>query len=130
MGSTDLGQDQVHRITIIEGTKDELVERVEAFFEYREQQRMKIVPIEKSQFQNVCRMAMSTSSVREVVNFIRYQIGRARQNEKWQNNGFGEALVKELEAVANLDQSVSIELVRLFLGFWSRHAVYKRLNDN
>ena len=121
----------IDRITTIESRKDELVEKVEAFFENREKNGVNVVvPIKKNQFENVCRMAMATTSVKEVINFIRYQIGRAKENEGWRDNRFGEELVKEIDAVAKLDTSVSIELVRLFLGFWNRHALYKRPDNN
>ncbi len=127
MGSTISAID---RITTIESKKDELVEEVESFFEDREERRTDVVPIKKNQFENVCRMAMATTSVKEVMNFIRYQIGRDKDNQGWGNSNFGEDLIKKIDMVAKLDLSVSIELVRLFLGFWNRHALYKRPDNN
>ena len=114
----------LNRIIAIEEKKDELVKKAEEFF----QDRGDNVPIDKNQFENVCRMAMTTESINEIKNFIRYQIGRAKQNEGWQDRDFGKKLVDMIEEIAKLhdEQSVKIGYVRLFLGFWNRHAVYLR----
>jgi len=107
-----------------------LVEHVEEFFDDRRKRGVTVIPDERrlgrAQFENVLRVAMGTISVREVINFIRYQIGRDRNNTGWGNNAFGEELIRKIDAVAKLDQSVSIDLVRLFLGFLKRHVVYER----
>jgi hypothetical protein len=126
MGSST--KEKIDRVIIIANNKDKLVEMVEEFFKERSESEAisEVVPIKKNQFENVLRMSMISSSVGEVINFIRYQIGRAKTNEGWRNAEFGENLISKIQEVAKIDPSVKIELVRLFLGFLNRQAVYER----
>lgn len=128
MGSTI---SPIDRIIAIERQKDELVEKAEEFFnDRRAMQGAGVVPVKKNQFENVCRMAMATTSVKEVKNFIRYQIGRANKSQGWRDNRFGEELIKKIDEVATLDSSIAIDLVRHFLGYWNRHSIYERPDND
>jgi len=53
--------------------------------------------MEESQLRNVLNVVQDSQSVPMVVNFIRYQIGRARTGEHWQHNGFGLQVIDDLE---------------------------------
>jgi len=127
METTSLAMQQINHVILIESSRDKLVEMVEKFFEERRSSGSVIVPLERSQFENILRVAISTSSVKEVINFIRYQIGRERSSDRgWRNGDFGEKLIRQINEVAGLNPSVAIRLVRLFLGFLGRHAIYEQ----
>jgi hypothetical protein len=60
--------------------------------------------------------------------FIRYQEGRAQQGEGWRSGDFGKDLrtaLAEVEKDAGDDQALSMELVRLFLGYLMREARWR-----
>jgi len=124
----------VERFSRIEGNKDSLVEGIEKFFEQRKKEGKKELPVKMTQLQNLMGRANETKSVKEIVNFIRYQIGRDTKHrdnriiqEGWAEDDFGNQVIKEVEKVAALaggDKEMSIKLVRLFLGYLQRHARY------
>ena len=124
----------VERHDKIERQKDWLVELVEGFFAERQRKSQDEVPVRTSQLQNLTNRANETKSVKEIVNFIRYQIGRdtKRKGEDiirtgWAKDGFGDHLIGTIEIVrgqAATDKEVAIQLVRLFLGYFQRHARY------
>jgi hypothetical protein len=95
---------------------------------------IEIVPVATTQLQNLVRLAQNTSSVKEICLFIRYQIGREDPERRWRNGEFGSRLIAAIEEVARIpEQQVSIresgvspiDLVRLFLGYFQREAVYQ-----
>jgi hypothetical protein len=112
----------------IEERKDALIEKAEGFFEARKRAGKKVVPIAHSQWQGLLRLALSTTSVKEIHLFIRYQEGRAQQGEGWRSGDFGKDLrtaLAEVEKDAGDDQALSMELVRLFLGYLMREARWR-----
>ena len=132
MPETDI-KTALERLQRIENNKDRIIEKIEAFFDQRGQNPKVVVPVERSQLQNVLRLALSTTSVQEVKLFIRYQCGRAKRNEGWKNRNFGETLNTTLTEVIEETQDnpgLSIELVRLFLGYLIREARYRRPDNS
>lgn len=124
--------DLLERRRKIEGLKDWLVEKVEAFFRMRaegEKPPEEVVPIEGAQWANLLRLAMATTSVKEVQLYIRYQEGRDREAVGWRRADFGGQLrvaIDGVVAVAGGDPALAIELVRLFLGYLAWEARYLR----
>jgi hypothetical protein len=88
------------------------------------------VPVERSQLQNILGLSIATTSVREIVNFIQYQIGREDPEKPeryaWRKNNFGTQLIQNIWQVAQKgdDNEVKIRLVRLFIGYLVRYARY------
>ena len=120
----------VQRHDKVEGQKDLLVELVEGFFTER-QDRVGDAALPKemtTQLQHLASRSGETKSVKEIVNFIRYQIGRDMKREKnWAMKDFGKELIDRIQKVGGLagsDKEVAIQLVRLFLGYFQRHARY------
>jgi len=113
----------------VERHKDELVEKAEGFFEERRDRaqqdlEIEVVPIERSQLENVLRLSLGTPSVKEVINFIRYQMGRV---EGWNNGSFGRALIDRIEreiVPLGSHAPIQIRLVRYFLGYLIRAMRY------
>lgn len=127
----------------IDEIEDELVKRAEQVVErFRPDITEKL---EVKQLRNVEAVAAETESLAVVDNFIKYQIGRADKPDKgwrWgeqQGKGFGEAVrddLKELKkrAESNAGDKVSpkdleIRLVRLYLGYLTRHFTYAETMD-
>jgi hypothetical protein len=118
MATTQLSLDLVAEV---ERHKDDLIQKVESFFTNR-----KPAPVTTTQLSNLLRLASETTSTKEVLSFIRYQIGR---EPKWRKDNFGERLIRTLEGeVLSLhnDKRVKIRLMRLFLGYLRRQDVYLR----
>jgi len=111
----------VDRLRRIEDKKDDLVERAERFF--NERQGGKVVPVDQTQLQNLLRLALSTTSVKEMELFIRYQEAR---HKKWRDNNFGANLRKEIEELANESPDIKLDIVRLFIGYFVREARFRR----
>jgi len=114
-------------IAEVEQHKDVLIEMVESFFENRK----KLVPVTKTQLSNLLRLASETTSTKEVLAFVRYQIGRESEKKqdkwRWRKDEFGEQLIRVLEQeVLRLhnEKKVQIRLMRLFLGYMRRQAIY------
>lgn len=94
--------------------------------------------LQDKQIRNVIAVADETESLSIVDNFIKYQIGRCKENEGWRfgerSRAFGEAVrehLKWLREQAKLKQGdgvtakdLEIRLVRLFLGYLMRHFKY------
>ena len=129
-------KDTLIRLDLVESKKDELVDMVESFIEEREKKYGdKAIPEESNkglgntQFQDLVGKASSTRSVREIINFIKYQIGRDKNRNGWGNNNFGEDVIKKIDEVlkmAGSDPELRIQLVRLFLGYLQRHVRFVR----
>jgi len=113
----------VDRLRRIEDKKDDLVERAERFFNKRKEQGGKVVPVEPTQLQNLLRLALSTTSVKEMELFIRYQEAR---HEEWRDNNFGANLREEIEKLANESPDIKLDIVRLFIGYFVREARFRR----
>lgn len=119
----------------VERHKDTLVEKAEGLFEERRKRAqgnpaINVVPVDRAQLENVLRLALSTTSVKELVNFIKYQMGReGKVGQDWRNGDFGKDLIYVIERdIAPLasDSEYAIRFVRLFLGYFARAAVYFR----
>jgi len=122
-------QTTLDRLRTIEKKKDDLVTRVEKFFKARDESPEpdpeKVVPMKPTQLQNLLRLALATSSIQEILLFIRYQEGR---HGEWRDRGFGQTLrekIREVEEEASSDE-VKIALVRLFIGYLVREARFRR----
>jgi len=99
--------------------------------------------LEESQFRNLLNVATSTKSTEVVKNFLRYQVGR---DEKWGRgkDSLAEAIIEDIqkllkenaitiaqdagitENLPSKTNEIHMELIRLYLGYGSRHLVYKR----
>jgi hypothetical protein len=103
--------------------------------------------LEEAQFRNLLNVATSTDSSEVVKNFLRYQVGR---DEKW-GRGKGSlaetivtdiqqllknkagaiaAKAKVVEDISTKTNEIHMELIRRYLGYGSRHLVYKRKGEN
>jgi hypothetical protein len=118
--------------TDIQIIRDRIVGKAEQFFVNRRQQaqqdyRVEVVPIRRNQLENVLRLASESKSVREVVSFIKYQIGREEKpGQGWRNGNFGYILIDDINTIANLDPRVPpYQSIRLFLGYLVRAFVYE-----
>lgn len=126
-------KDTLVRLDLVEREKDHLVEMVESFIE--EQNEKGGLPedsnrgLGNTQFQDLVGKAGSTRSVKEIINFIRYQVGRDKKKEGWGHNNFGQNLIRKIEEVSKMagnDPELRIQLVRLFLGYLQRHIRFVR----
>lgn len=96
--------------------------------------------MERSQVRNLVNLAAASRSVEEVTNFIRYQIGRDTRGKTWSHDGFGKALIADIETgqvkealkavlrdVPGADLvTVRSELIALYLGYLNRCFVYAK----
>ena len=126
----------VERLNLLEQSKDALVEKVESFMEQRkEKYGGKALPADMghTQFQDLVGKAGATTSVKEITNFIQYQVGRnsnkkdSSKNKSWAVNSFGQELIEQVNEVSKMagtDPELRIQMVRLFLGYLQRHARY------
>src|SRR5437868_4091498 len=98
----------------------------------------------ESQIRNLVNLAAASRSVEEVTNFIRYQIGRDTKGKTWAYNGFGKAVITDIETgqarealeavirdVPGADLvAVRSELIALYLGYLNRCFIYaSKAND-
>ena len=100
---------------------------------------LKGTDMEENQIRNVVNLAGTTTSMEEVTNFIRYQIGRKRR--EWED--FGKAVIKDIESgaitsalgvimerVPKADPiEVRAELTSRYLGYLNRCFVYAKKAD-
>jgi hypothetical protein len=117
------------RLQRIERSKDQLIDSAVTFLNGRGNDRNIVVPVDRNQLQNLLRLALSTTSVKEIKLFIRYQCGRDKANQGWNNRNFGSSLSDRITQVAQEagdNESLKIELVRLFLGYLIREARYRK----
>ncbi|MCS6862324.1 MAG: hypothetical protein NZT92_18635 [Abditibacteriales bacterium] len=96
--------------------------------------------MEENQIRNVLNVASTTESMEAVTNFIRYQIGRDTRGNTWGSNGFGKAVIADIEtgAVKQALDAVKAEvpaadtghvraqLTELYLGYLNRCFVYAK----
>lgn len=100
--------------------------------------------MKESQIRNLVNLAAASRSVEEVTNFIRYQIGRDTKGKTWAHNGFGKAVIADIESgqvrksleavvaeVSGADLvAVRSDLISLYLGYLNRCFVYaSKTND-
>jgi hypothetical protein len=92
----------------------------------------------ESQIRNLVNLAAGSRSLEEVTNFIRYQIGRDTKGKTWSHNGFGKAVIADIESgqvrkslevvVAGVPGAdlvtIRSELIALYLGYLNRCFVY------
>ncbi len=117
-------QKMVERKNKLESYKDQLVEKVEGFFNEHDMPDK----LGYTQLQDLLGKANATTSVKEITNFILYQCGRDKNENNWAQGRFGPDLIIAIEEIAKkeADREIKIELVRLFLGYLLRHARYKK----
>ncbi len=99
--------------------------------------------LEDSQPRNVIAVADDTKSVAVVDNFIKYQIGRCKENEGWRfgergGKGFGEVVREDLTKLQEwaknkatedvTSQELAIRLVRRYLGYLARYFRYVQIS--
>lgn len=98
--------------------------------------------LEDKQIRNVMAVAGETQSVAVVDNFIKYQIGRNKENEGWrfgEKQGFGEAVRADLTWLQETAkrqaggevkaEDLAIRLVRRYLGYLNRHFKYVQVRQ-
>jgi hypothetical protein len=100
--------------------------------------------LEDKQIRNVMAVADETHSVAVVDNFIKYQIGRHKENEGWrfsgkEGQGFGEVVREDLASLRETakrqesDQvkaeELAIRLVRRYLGYLNRYFKYVQVQQ-
>lgn len=132
MGATQPAvQQKLDFVAEAEQHKDDLIEKVENFFTQRKNNKQALVPVTTTQLSNLLRLASETTSTKEVLSFIQFQIGREPSDKpqrwRWRKDDFGKQLIDILERdVLSLhsDKQVKIRLMRLFLGYLRRQAVY------
>jgi len=95
----------------------------------------------ENQIRNVLSVAVETSSVEVITNFIRYQMGRSSQGKTWLYNNFGQAVIADIEGpvgeaakrvareIGDPDEQEAcrrahIRLTRLYLGYLNRCFYY------
>lgn len=100
--------------------------------------------MEENQIRNVLNVASTTESMEAVTNFIRYQIGRSQKQKTWDQNGFGKAVIADIETgavkraleavmkeVPTADEtSVRAHLIELYLGYLNRCFVYAKKSSD
>lgn len=114
----------LERLKSIEERKDHLVEEVEKLCDKYDRAN---IP-EAAQLQNLRTVAFSTTSIGEIKNYIKYQMGRI---EKWRSEKdgekFGGELIKKFEDEKNYfagDLDKTLHSIRLFIGYLIRYAKY------
>jgi hypothetical protein len=125
----------------IRDAEDEIVIAIEQAFE-RDYAKSGTKALEEAQFRNLLNVATSTDSSEVIKNFLRYQVGR---DEKWGRGkgSLAEAIIDDIqkllktkaEAIATNAQvtesiptkinDIHLDLIRRYLGYGSRHLVYK-----
>lgn len=94
--------------------------------------------MKENQIRNIVNVAATSESIEEVTNFIRYQIGRDTRKNTWAYEGFGKAVIDDIEKgqvksaleaiirnVRGADPvSVRSELIALYLGYLNRCFIY------
>lgn len=106
-----------------EKCKDKLVERAEKLCDEH------YPTVSRAGLHNLLALANSTLSVKEIQNFIKYQMGRSTKGEDWAKKDFGKNLVSEINKIktecnVDEDKELYIALVRLFIGYVVRYAQY------
>jgi hypothetical protein len=82
----------------------------------------------ENQIRNVVDVAMSTESLAVVANFIRYQIGRSGGNRAWLHDGFGFAVIQDVETKEGIVYRLATEItdqLRKAVGGSDRNAVFQ-----
>ena len=128
----------------IDRAKESLVRAAETLLTVAQATEINPRDFGHSQLRNLIAVALETESPAVVLNFIRYQMGRAGRNKGWANiargtdKRLGDRFIDEIEsgevarALDTLDlsgdamlrQLAHIELIRHFLGFASRYLKY------
>ncbi len=128
----------------IRDAEDEIVVAIETALNEKKYIQSGNKELEESQFRNLLNVATSTDSAEVVKNFLRYQVGR---DEKWGRGegSLAEAIVTDIQQllkikaeviaknaqVTNEDlaaktKEIHMDLIRRYLGYGSRHLVYKK----
>lgn len=133
----------------IDRSKESLVKAAEQLLKDGNVVDMRQNDFGHSQLRNAIAVSLETDSPAVVLNFIRYQMGRASRNKGWANvaderdgRRLGERFIDEIEkgAIAEalrnrpelegdeeLKQLAKIELIRHFMGFASRYMKFLEL---
>lgn len=129
---------------LVDRQMNEIVRQVRSLVDKTELQASSM---EKHQFSNLLGVALETSSVESLTNFIYYQMGRDVRGNSWRNRAFGDRLVKDLQALRKIAQeignnvaltlsvgepshsdvdSIWAELARQYVGQLNRYFYYKK----
>jgi len=103
-----------------EEVRDKESSKTEKTFIYKE--------VDKAQIRHILDISMQTDSIKALILFIEYQMGRNKIPRKW-----GDELIRKIEDLAKLAKEISasdakeinLEIVRLFLGYLNRYFIYK-----
>ena len=85
-------------------------------------------------------IANEATSIKEVINFLRYQIARDEKSRNWGKKNIGENLIEKLKEIYKKPTSegdlkeqqkneLGMEMVRYFLGYFSRESRYWELKN-
>ena len=129
---------------LVDRQMNEIVRQVRSLVEETELQASSM---EKHQFSNLLGVALETSSVESITNFIHYQMGRDVRGNTWRNRGFGDKLIKDIQGLrgiaAHISQDVAhavkagegspadvdaiwAELARQYVGQLNRYFYYRK----
>lgn len=115
-------------------TRNALEKRLDELVDMAEESAKKRKDTEEAQFHNLENLAASTTSIRALENFIKYQMARKTSGKPVLDRDVGESI---LSSIAQLDKmaqqicagqetrkrQVHMELIRLYLGFLTRAIV-------
>ena len=82
----------------LESMMNSLVRRAQKLLDRKGMERS---GLEKSQLNNLLSVALETTSVEVVKNFILYQVGRDDKRRSWRYQDFGQELVREIDRLRN-----------------------------
>ena len=88
---------------LVDRQMNEIVRQVRSLVDKTELQASSM---EKHQFSNLLGVALETSSVESITNFIHYQMGRDVRGNSWRNRDFGDRLVKDLQGLRDIAQGI------------------------
>lgn len=110
----------------IEKRKDNLVKWVESICNRYGKNR---IP-ESTQLQNLRTVTFYTSSIEEIKNYIKYQMGRIKEwRGKKDGKKFGQYLIEKIEEEKKYfqDTETALQSIRLLTGYLIRYAKYFEL---
>lgn len=123
----------------IEKKTDDLVERAKELIKFSWKKKKDEKEIEttiykqekvgRAQIRNLLDMAMQTDSIRALILFVEYQIGRRQIPKEW-----GDKLIEDINEIEAMAEEISKEekketmqeVARLFLGYLFRYFTYMK----
>ena len=128
----------------VEKHAESIVVRAERVLSEERMAALRKAGMKQSQMDNLLGVALETSSPTVVVNWIRYQMGRAKSSSElrgWEQGGLGQAVIQDIEELKGLAKQVAeeafasiappdlqkahIALIRLYVGYLRRWFVAK-----